>query len=81
MQVYEEHGWKKDREAPFCVFSEDEDREYVHQILSEEPPLRWWAEQVLYEERQRAGRPDKLERVIKAKLDTQGATPELGLRF
>lgn len=79
MQLYEDYEGQEDREAPFAVFSEEDNLQYIEKIVSEEPPVRWWAEQVLYEERQRMGQSDKLDALIKARLEAQGGTVELGL--
>ena len=61
------------------MLSAAESTAYIEMIVSEQPPVRWWAEQVLYDERKRKGTSSDLDDAIKARLQAGDGTEELEL--
>ena len=62
----------RERAYPFYVFSQEENAEYIDQIVAEEPSVRWWAEQALYAERKRFSQRSELDTLIEAKIEAEG---------
>lgn len=64
-------------ETELCDYTAEEDEAYISRIVQAERQERWWAEQILYHQRQRRGFSSPLDRWIVEQLDAGRGTAQL----
>lgn len=72
------HASDKSDDDRLCDYTPEEDRAYVERVVRDKRQERWWAEQILYHQRQRRKLNSPLDAWIRQQLDAGRGTEGLG---